>query len=93
MGRKFVKILSISFQSSNITSPLRGFSCTKKLIVFRRKKCNQNYFFVSGDQIHAYDNTAFSGGSQEMEERKPDSKSDVERMGYEMYNGKSADKR
>ena len=51
------------------------------------------FLFVSGDQIHAYDNTAFSGGSQEMEERKPDSKSDVERMGYEMYNGKSADKR
>ena len=46
---------------------------------------------VSGEQIHAYDNTAFSG-SHEMEERKPDSKADVERMGYEMYNGKS-DKR
>ena len=45
----------------------------------------------SGEQIHAYDNSAFSG-SHEMEERKPDSKADVERLGYEMYNGKS-DKR
>ena len=43
---------------------------------------------ISGEQIHAYDNTAFSG-SHEMEERKPDAKSDVERLGYEMYNGKS----
>jgi len=42
-------------------------------------------------EIHAYDNSAFnSGGSSghEMEERRVDSKSEVERLGYEMYNGK-----
>jgi len=43
-------------------------------------------------EIHAYDNSAFnSGGSSghEMEERRVDSKSEVERLGYEMYNGKN----
>lgn len=42
-------------------------------------------------EIHAYDNSAFnSGGSSghEMEERGVDSKAEVERLGYEMYNGK-----
>ena len=40
-------------------------------------------------EIHAYDNTAFNNGSShEMEERRADSKMEVERMGYEMYNGK-----
>ena len=53
--------------------------------------CLQPVLFFSAEQIHAYDNSGFSG-AHEMEERKPDSKSEVERMGYEMYNGKS-DKR
>lgn len=43
-------------------------------------------FFVT--EIHAYDNTAFNNGAHEMEERRVDAKSEVERMGYEMYNGK-----
>ena len=47
------------------------------------------YSYVS--EIHAYDNTAFNSGSgaHEMEERRDrDSKVEVERLGYEMYNGK-----
>ena len=40
-------------------------------------------------EIHAYDNTAFNPGAHEMEERRDrDSKVEVERLGYEMYNGK-----
>ena len=39
-------------------------------------------------EIHAYDNSAFNSGSHEMEERRVDSKAEVERLGYEMYNGK-----
>jgi len=50
----------------------------------------QKRIFFSAEQIHAYDNTAFSG--HEMEERKTDAKADIERLGYEMYNGKN-DKR
>jgi len=43
----------------------------------------------SRQEIHAYDNSAFTNGnnSHEMEERRADSKAEVERMGYEMYNG------
>jgi hypothetical protein len=43
--------------------------------------------YVAGEQIHAYDNNAFNG-AHEMEERRVDSKAEVERLGYEMYNGK-----
>jgi len=40
-------------------------------------------------EIHAYDNSAFNPGAHEMEERRDrDSKVEVERLGYEMYNGK-----
>ena len=40
-------------------------------------------------EIHAYDNSAFNPGAHEMEERRHrDSKVEVERLGYEMYNGK-----
>ena len=47
----------------------------------------QFVFFFS--EIHAYDNTAFNPGAHEMEERRDrDSKVEVERLGYEMYNGK-----
>ena len=45
------------------------------------------YFFLP--EIHAYDNSAFNPGAHEMEERRDrDSKVEVERLGYEMYNGK-----
>ena len=46
-------------------------------------------FFFIFLEIHAYDNTAFNPGAHEMEERRDrDSKVEVERLGYEMYNGK-----
>ena len=51
-----------------------------------------SFFFLSNfffSEIHAYDNTAFNPGAHEMEERRDrDSKVEVERLGYEMYNGK-----
>ena len=52
-----------------------------------------NYSFSS--EIHAYDNSAFNNGnnSHEMEERRADSKAEVERMGYEMYNGNKHENR
>ena len=47
------------------------------------------HFFRIFLEIHAYDNTAFNPGAHEMEERRDrDSKVEVERLGYEMYNGK-----
>jgi len=36
----------------------------------------------------SYVNNAFNGG-HEMEERRADSKTTAERMGYEMYNGRA----
>ena len=52
------------------------------------------YFFIL-IEIHAYDNSAFTNGnnSHEMEERRADSKAEVERMGYEMYNGNKHENR
>jgi len=49
----------------------------------------------SRQEIHAYDNSAFTNGnnSHEMEERRADSKAEVERMGYEMYNGNKHENR
>ena len=48
-------------------------------------------------EIHAYDNSAFNSGGgssgHEMEERRVDSKAEVERLGYEMYNGKGHENR
>lgn len=42
----------------------------------------------SGDQtIHAYDNSAFNSG-HEMQERSVDGKSDIQRLGYQVYAGK-----
>ena len=50
-----------------------------------------------GIEIHAYDNSAFNSGGgssgHEMEERRVDSKAEVERLGYEMYNGKGHENR
>ena len=53
-----------------------------------------NIFFLL-IEIHAYDNSAFTNGnnSHEMEERRADSKAEVERMGYEMYNGNKHENR
>ena len=52
----------------------------------------QYFFYI---EIHAYDNSAFTNGnnSHEMEERRADSKAEVERMGYEMYNGNKHENR
>merc|ERR1711862_373597 len=49
----------------------------------------------SRQEIHAYDNSAFTNGnnSHEMEERRADSKAELERMGYEMYNGNKHENR
>jgi len=43
---------------------------------------------TSRQEIHSYDNNAFNSGAHEMEERRIDAKHEVERLGYEMYNGK-----
>ena len=49
----------------------------------------RKYLRYSFAEIHAYDNSAFNPGVHEMEERRDrDSKIEVERLGYEMYNGK-----
>ena len=50
---------------------------------------------MARSEIHAYDNSAFNNGnnSHEMEERRADSKAEVERMGYEMYNGNKHENR
>ncbi len=39
------------------------------------------------EQLHSYDNTAFND-SHEMAEKRPDSRLEMERMGYDVYNGR-----
>ena len=47
-------------------------------------------YFSASQQIHAYDNSAFSGGggAHEMQERRVGGGGDeLEKMGYSVYNG------
>ena len=44
--------------------------------------------YITDNVNMSYVNNAFNGG-HEMEERRADSKTTAERMGYEMYNGRA----